>query len=342
MNIHSMNFARRLRSDNMNRPTRRCAQLAESRYNGGLKTNAAALAAFAVASLLGSCEPRPSVARAVAEIVTREGATFIVVEPQAYYLRLCDAGEYPLGGDPDGTGLRAAVASKPGSTSGDEIPWSAIDSIVFSVPEGDLSGELGGQFCNRPASISATVRLKDGSKDHKQLIDTTDRGIEGQTARGGIVIPIRDIARLKMIDDRKWAWAARTGNDAGKVTDMSVRISKRTGEVREAINPETFLGYEKRIGNRELSTPVEDRYGFPAVMDGARILIPWDVLKRVDIRIVNSGHPLAEGDAPLAAHLVFSDGHGEDVGVRNCDIDGVPIDDIMRIDIAAKSPARPK
>jgi len=342
MNIRSRHFALWLGSDNMNRPTSRHAASVGGRFNRGPQRLGPVLAAFAVVSLLAGCEPRPVVTRAVAEITTREGATFIVVEPQAYYLRLCDAGEYPLSGDPDGTGLRAVVARKPGSTSGDEIPWSAIDSIVFSEPEGDLSGELGGQFCDGPASISATVRLKDGSKSRKQLIDTTDRGIEGQTARGGIVIPIRAIASLKMIEDRNWAWAAGIGNDAGKAIDMELRITKRTGEVRNVINPETFLGYEKRNGDRSLSTPVEDRYGFPAVMVGARILIPWDMLRRVEIRIVNGGQTLAAGDAPLAAHMVFSDGHGEDVGVRDCDIDGVPIDDIARIDIAAKSPARPK
>jgi hypothetical protein len=297
-------------------------------------------------SVLGGCEPHPAATRAVVEITTRAGATFIVVEPQTYYLLLCDAGQYALGGDPDATGLRAIVAgadaSKQSSTTGDEILWSSIDSIVFAEPAGELSRELGGEFCDGPQSIAATVRLKGGSKVHKHLIDTTDRGIEGKTAQGDIVIPIRDIAKLKMIDNRNWAWANRNGDDVGTDSVVSVRITKRTGEIRDAIDPETSLGYEKRIGDRALSTPVEDRSGFPAVTGGARILIPWSVLRLLEIRVVNSGYALAAGDAPLAVRLVYADGHGEDVGARNCQIDGVSIDNIARIDVSEKRRSRPK
>lgn len=292
---------------------------------------------LAVISALSGCEPRPAVTRAVAEIVTRQGATFIVVEPQAYYLRLCDAGSYPLGGDPDAAGLRAIVAGADASrrnlTSGDVIPWSTIDSIAFSEPAGKLSSELGGEFCDGPQSIAATIRLKDRSTLHRQLIDTTDRGIEGKTVQGDIVIPIRDIARLKMIADGNRAWAASTVGDDDAI---QLRITRRTGDVRQAANPQTALGYEKRVGDRALSTPVEERSGFPAVKSGARILIPWRALRAVEIRIANDGREFAVGDAPLAVHLLYADGHGEDAGVRNFDIDGIPIDDVAHIDVAAK------
>jgi hypothetical protein len=331
-------FASRHGSHSMSRPVSRLASVAGARTTRVLARGRAALAILAAISALGGCEPSPPVTRAVAEIVTHQGATFIVVEPQAYYLRLCDAGSYPLGGDPDAAGLRAIVAgadaAKRNLTSGDAIPWSTIASISFAEPV----GKLGGEFCDGPQSIAAAVRLKDGSTLHRQLIDTTDRGIEGKTAQGDVVIPIRDIARLKMIADGNWAWAANTAGDDDAI---QLRITRRTGEVREAANPQTALGYEKRFGDRALSTPVEDRWGFPAVKSGARILIPWRALKAVEIRIANDGRTFAVGDAPLAVHLLYADGHAEDAGARDGGIGDIPIDDIARIDVAAKPRPKP-
>jgi hypothetical protein len=60
-----------------------------------------------ISPLLGSCGER---SRTVIEIVTRGGATFILVEPQANYERVCMDGQYSLNGDPDKQGLRAIAA----------------------------------------------------------------------------------------------------------------------------------------------------------------------------------------------------------------------------------------
>ncbi len=142
------------------------------------------------------------------EIITREGATFIVVDAEANYERVCRDGSYSLSGDPDKLGLRAVSVNKEGS-SYNEIPWATISSISFAEPLGDL-GKEGGEFCSGPVSIAATVHLKSDVTQNNNLVDTTDLGIEGKSERGKIVIPIREIASLRMITDQNWSWAKVT------------------------------------------------------------------------------------------------------------------------------------
>lgn len=123
-------------------------------------------------TILG-CAPK---GRMVAQITTREGATYTVVDPEADYLRICWRSEIDALKLVDHQGLR--IFSKEKVTAGkdaDEIPWTKIDSVNFGAGSGEL-----GEFCpGMPLSVAADVRFKDGHTEHHELTDTTDKGIRG-------------------------------------------------------------------------------------------------------------------------------------------------------------------
>jgi hypothetical protein len=297
-----------------------------------------------LALFFGGCGER---SRNVIEVVTRGGATFTVVEPQANYERVCMDGQYPLNGDPDTQGLRAtsADADNPDKPhSHDEIPWAAIDAISFAEPTGDISKDLGGSFCpGRPISIAATIHLKGGATQSKNLIDTTDLGIRGKNERGTVVIPIREIASLKTIADQNWPWA-KAGDHLITNSELpTLRVTTTSGATREFWAPSTGINNNKYYGKYILSPPDHTPDGLPALIAGARAAIPWNMIKQVDI--AGNRLPLpGQTQARLAAHIVYADGHGEDVGVADGGVvttknggDSIDFRDIVHIELAPSS-----
>jgi hypothetical protein len=295
-----------------------------------------------LALLCGSCGER---SRTVIEIVTRGGATFLVVEPQANYERVCIDGQYSPNGDPDTQGLRAISADgndTQRSHSYDEIPWAAIDAISFAEPGGDISEE-GGDFCpGQPIWIAATVHLKSGAMQHKNLIDTTDLGIRGKNERGQVVIPIREIARLKTIADQNWSWAQTRDHPLTNSELPTLLVTTTSGATREFWAPATSLNHDKYYGRYTLRPPDHTPDGFPALIAGARAAIPWNMIKQVDIagdRLPPPGKTQAE----LTAHIVYADGHSEDVHVADGGIgttknggDDIAFRDVVHIELAPK------
>ncbi len=291
----------------------------------------------ALALLLGSCGGE---SRNVVEIVTRDGATFIVVEPEANYERVCNDGSYSLSGDPDKLGLRAVSVNKEGS-SYNEIPWTTINSISFAEPVGDLSKE-GGGFCSGPVSITATIHLKSGVPQTNNLVDTTDLGIEGKSVRGTIVIPIREIANLRMIADQNWPWA-KSDNRLVTNDDLpTLLVTTTDGRTREFWAPTGSVARDKYYGRYTLRPPNHTPPGLPVLISGASIAIPWNSIRQVEI----TGERLVpgEGKTKLAAHLVYADGHSENVYIPDSSFsttakggDIVGLYDIVRIELVPKA-----
>ena len=292
---------------------------------------------------LGSCGEDP---RIVTEIVTREGATFIVVEPEANYERVCNDGQYPLSGDPDKQGLRTIPAdadNKERTHSYDEIPWATINSISFAEPIGDL-GKEGGEFCSGPVSIAATIHLKNGVTQNNNLVDTTDLGITGKSERGKIVIAIREIANLRMVANQNWSWA-KSDNRVITNDDLpTLLVTTTDGRTREFWAPTSSVTHDKYYGNYTLRAPDHTPPGLPALIAGARIAIPWNSISQVEI--AGNRLPLAgQSEIKLAAHLVYADGHSENVGVPDNSGfsttakggESIEFRDIVRIELAPKT-----
>jgi hypothetical protein len=291
-----------------------------------------------LALLCGSCGER---SRTVIEIVTRAGATFIVVEPQANYERVCIDGQYSLKGDPDTQGLRAVAAGGDDTQRAhayDEIPWTTIDAISFAEPEGDI-----GDFCpGQPISIAATVHLKSGAMQRKSLVDTTDLGIRGRNERGDVVIPIREIDRLKTIADQSWSWA-QTADHPIKNSDLpTLLVTTTSGATREFWAPATSATDDKYHGRYTLTPPNHTPDAFPALIAGARAAIPWSTIKQVDIAGDRLPRP-GQTHAQLTAHIVYADGHSEDVGVADGELsttkdggDSIELRDVIHIELAPK------
>ena len=302
---------------------------------------------FLLASMLslGSCGEDP---RIVIEIVTREGATFIVVEPEANYERVCTDGQYSLRGDPDKQGLRSVSAdadNRERSHSYDEIPWATINSISFAEPIGDL-GREGGEYCSGPVSIAATVHLKNGVSQSHKLVDTTDLGITGKSERGKIVIAIREIAGLRRITDENWSWA-KSDNRLITNDDLpTLLVTTTDGRTREFWAPASSVTRDKHYGKYTLRGPDHPPPGLPALIAGACIAIPWNSISRVEF--VGNRLPLpGQSEIKLAAHLVYADGHSENENVYVPDNSGfsttakggdsVEFRDIVRIELEPKA-----
>jgi hypothetical protein len=276
-------------------------------------------------TILG-CAPKQ---RLVAQITTREGATYTVVDPQTDYVRICWRSEIDAMKLVDHQGLR--IFSQEKVTAGqdaDEIPWTRIDSVNFGASSGEL-----GEFCpGMPKSVAADVRFKDGHTEHHELTDTTDNGIDGLSERGKIVIPVREIARLNMIPDQNWPWsiAPESPKSAYAVT---LTIIDTNGSTVQLENPAISLTTSKQSGNDTLESPFGSTAdGFPAVISGAKLEIPWHDLKSVDFE------PLEAGKG-LRAKATFTDGHTEELGVREGTFvgaeekDETPFDDVKNLQV---------
>lgn len=310
-------------------------------FLGALGGAAALPLAAALALLLGNCGGQ---SRTAVEIVTREGATFIVVEPEANYERVCQDGSYSLSGDPDKLGLRAVSINKDGP-SYNEVPWATINSISFAEPIGDL-GKEGGEFCSGPVSIAATVHLTSGVTQTNNLIDTTDLGIGGKSERGKLVIPIREIASLKMIGDLNWPWAKSDNHFITNDELPTLLVTTIDGRTREFWAPTTSVTRNKYYGNYTLRAPDHTPPGLPALIAGANIAIPWNSIRQVEI--VGNRRPLpGQGKTKLAAHLIYADGHSENVHIPDSGFsttanggDSIELYDIARIELATKTRAK--
>ncbi|HJW41091.1 MAG TPA: hypothetical protein VJ476_07665 [Rhizomicrobium sp.] len=265
----------------------------------------------------------------------RDGTIFVVIEPGARYLAVCGDGLYKSDGDADDDGLRAVrrgVDPTQETTPDDELKWGELDTIAFGKGLGDIGAHTN-DCSGTPLNVAATVRYKDGHTEQRALPDTTDLGIEGRTARGYLIAPIRDIAKLRMVADERWNWAKdSTVND--DVTGITLRITKRDGSSVTLANPQT-----------EVSSPKLDRYGvghqygndgLPALFGGAHLGIKWNRIAHVAI--------WGPADA-LRGDITYADGHREDVVVEDAELSGGGIggengaphlSDIAKIDVTVR------
>jgi hypothetical protein len=248
--------------------------------------------------------------RTVAEITMHNGAVLTVLEPEAFYQAICDQGLYRVDGDPDADALRA-VRSRADPTTAigpyDQIKWSDIDSIAFGK---GLGNQL--DYCSdTPLNVAATIHFKDGHVEQRALADTTDRGIEGMAERGPVVVPIRDIARLRMVPDGDWDWAK--DRETGSPTTIKLHITRRDGTGLTVGDPEIMVPSTRYS---ELGVTPHRIYGLPALAGGARLEILWSSIASVTV----------SGDAnALRGDIVYADGHREQMPLADGELSGAGI-----------------
>jgi|GEM_PF-5710383 len=274
--------------------------------------------------------------RPAAEITTRQGGHFLVVDPHANYLRVCYESQFDVMKLTAWTGLRIDESEAKPAVGQDqvEIPWADIDRVDFGAPSGEL-----GDFCpGLPQYLAATVRFKDGHTEQHKLEDTTDDGVDGSAERGNVVIPLRNIASLTMVKDEKWPWSTAEEQDY----EVTIKATWTDGKVTVVTDPTYTLNASKQRDNDSLISPVTDAAkGFPALIGGARVDLPWYVLKSIDVES-------APGE-PVKDKLTFTDGHTEEVGMATANMDSLTRDDnpespvhVKHMDVEAKLAARPK
>jgi hypothetical protein len=264
------------------------------------------------AFVLVSCGHPPQ--RTVIEVTTRAGATYIVVDPITYYLRVCDEGLVPSDGDADNLGLRAQ-----GASSADvEVPWTSLGSIQFGKPIGDLAQTT--HMCSGvPDAVAATVTMKHGSVSQKNFVDTTDEGITGRSERGLIIVPIRAIAKLAVIEDGKWPWAEEAA--IRKIDDEvpTLRVTEDGQAQTYDKAGDIDIRHHRYAGSDELAGPETTVHGYPLVLGGATVVVPWDRLRKIEV-IAKDGRPLTASSSTFV-RLTFDDGHTEEGGVLDAGID---------------------
>jgi hypothetical protein len=265
-------------------------------------------------SLLAASCGRPS---QFAEITMHDGTVITVLEPQAYYQAVCDPGTtYRADGEPDAGALRAVRAGvdatkweNGGMGPYDEINWTDIDSIVFGKGLGDL-GSATRDCSGTPLNVAATIHFKDGRVAQRALADTTDLGIEGLTERGPAIVPIRDIARLRMTDgDRDWV----TAQENSELPAATLHIVRRDGGRVTTDDPRIVVPVERYS---VLGVTQHRIYGLPALAGGARLEIRWAFIASVKL----------SGDAnALWGDIVYADGHRERVALADGEMSGAGI-----------------
>lgn len=244
----------------------------------------------------GCTKPKP-----VAEITTRQGGHFLVVDPQADYVRICYEGEVDALKNMAWQGLRIDSAEvKAPSQEEQEIPWDKIEHIDFGTPYGDL-----GEFCpGLPEYIAADVHYPDGRAEQHKLMDTTDDGINGLTERGKVVIPLRNVASLRVVKNEDWPWASAEE----KHYDVTLTVTWSNGKVTQVQMPHYGFSYSKQHGDDLLQSPFSDfTYDFPALIHGARVDLSWSDIRSIDVE--------SKPGEPEKDKLTFTDGHTEEVGV---------------------------
>jgi len=247
-------------------------------------------------------DPRPSV-----EIVTRAGADFVIAHVELNYERICAEGAYKRDGDPEAVGPRIFLPTSDELTdqyrpNAKAIPWRAIASVSFDKP----NGATGGYCADLPNAVMADVVFADGRQERQNLLDTTDRGLSGVTDHGPIVVPLREIASLKLLADGHWPWVdAYDPIDPNFVTkrrdSATLRISTIDGSRHDMAAPWTEIDVEKMYGSRSLDLISTSVFGLPILRDGAQISIPWTDLSHVAI----------SNGRPQVATLAYNDGRIE-------------------------------
>ena len=247
-------------------------------------------------------DPRPSV-----EVITRAGAMFVIAHIELNYERICTEGSFKRGGDPDAIGLRVFLPTGDELTdqnrpNAKEIPWPTVANVTFDKP----NGETGDYCADLPNAIQANVTFKDGHQERQNLLDTTDRGLAGVTDHGPIVVPLREIANLKVIADAHWPWVDTYDpidpTFATKQRDSTTLHVLTTAKDRHALAaPWTKIYVDKKYGLRSLDLISTTVYGLPILRGGAQLSIPWTDLSHVAI----------SNSYPQIATLTFSDRHQE-------------------------------
>ncbi len=291
------------------------------------------LVAVVLVTLSACSKPQPAV-----RVTTREGGAFLIAHPIAKYERFCSDRSVSVRGDPDYQGLRiAGTAAKDSESS--SIAWSTIASIDLHEPVGNLGDGTSYGLCEgSPESINATITFKDGHREQRQLIDTTDQGISGVSERGPIVVPIRDIAQLTVIADENWPWIQKYERDwtAQSRDDQSVTLNITTldGASRTFNWPAVVMPRYKTSTHWSLQLPSERPNGFPVTIAGARIAVRWQDLQRFE-----------GGRDGAPARIIYTDnGRTETVTVVKGTVGGsgdseaqsVKLGNIVRLDVSMK------
>lgn len=286
--------------------------------------------------LLAACN-RPQ-DRNTLEIKTRAGQTFLIADAKANYLRICWEGQVDLSTLEDYTGLRTGTPPKSeddGFHHGEELPWSDVDSISFGATHGDL-----GEFCpGLPWTVSGEVHRADGKTEQREFEDTTDDGIWGLSERGRVTVPLRNVASLRRVPDQHWPWSEDTATDVQYLTTLRpVHGDGSTDNFDSSFSVSD--GWNKQKGDEYLSGPTSSYVdGLPASIGGAKVDIPWRMLKSVDLE------PIPNSD-DMQAKVTFADGHVEQFQVRHSVIESgqtsVIIDNLKHIDVSTKTEPMPK
>jgi hypothetical protein len=268
------------------------------------------------AALLAGCGDK---SQPPLEITTRAGGKFLVARPYINYLRICHQGEYSVRGDPDKRGLRVRtdangarevqgikVVPGAGDATSEVVAWPDIAEINF----GETVGDLGTGFCEKmPDAISATIRYADGHQDHRLLIDTTDQGLEGIGERGWTTIALRNVARLRVIDDQNWGWVKAYKTDPLERDRarqaLMLKVTTDDGSVIDFRSAAFLEQHEKVSGNRTLMLGSTDSWDFTAFVAGATVDFAWPDLKSVEM--IDPGK--------LTARITYADGRSETVTV---------------------------
>ncbi|MGE5624412.1 MAG: hypothetical protein ACM3ZT_02570 [Bacillota bacterium] len=285
--------------------------------------------------LLGFAAAACEKGRQVADITTRQGGHFLVVDPKADYVRICHEGEIDAFKNEAWAGLRIdSEEVKAPSQEEQEIPWEKIEHIDFGAPAGDL-----GDFCpGLPEDIAAEVHYPDGHMEKHKLEDTTDDGINGLTERGKVVIPLRNVASLKMVPDQKWPWSTA----AEKYYGVTLTATWNDGKTAVVQQPNFYFNASKHHGDDTLVSPFGDYvYDYPAIIAGARVDLPWNMLKRIEIE--------SKPGEPRKVKLTFTDGHTEEVMQADANLENLSRDDnpetevyVTRMDITSTPQVPPK
>ncbi len=282
--------------------------------------------------LLAACGPRPD-SRPAVEVTTRSGIVLVLAHAELNYQRICHVGSYDREGSPAPAGLLYYDSGDPNPKT---VAWSAVDTVTFA----DATGNAG-EFCqDLPDAIEATVLFKDGHKERHALQDTTDRGLEGVTEHGKVVVPLRNVASLKPVTPGIWPWVETYDPPTQKRADfekylgrITLRVTKTDQTVETLAAPDAHIALFRTGGGRNLDDIDLHADGLPVFRDGVRYDVPWIDLAHVTM---STEYP------PYTATMIFNDRHQEsgkmprDGGLTNAlgaPGHAIEFDDIRAIDV---------
>jgi len=238
------------------------------------------------------------------QITTRGGGNFLVAGVEVSYVAVCYPGSYSPYDNVDDRGLRFSVKpQKPDDPDYGDVLWKDIDSVSFGAPAGNRGGACDGL----PTRVAAVVHYKDGHNESRDLEDTTDFGIEGQTDHGKIIVPLREVAKLGLVPDQDWPWAREPNVNYNE----KLHLTHQDGKTQLFGYPEINTNQGKGLDGQILVSPFgSNAEGLPTLIAGAREDIAWHLIKSVDFE------PLGP-DKTLKGTVTFTDGHKEERVVRD-------------------------